>query len=332
MPQLFVPNTDQEDNFSFDHTPSYLFRLYTPNSAGSTDISHVASPAWVEGSSQKDAKGFDCDMDLLQLPSDQAAKRLSAHLEWKCQYRSPCNLMSWSSSLLFLLQYGLFRHTTDFERPALSDIHLIMIDTRNFPRQTFLRDLDAMNHFERHCSQLGARRKGRLGHWYFGEYLTQGNLDIHGKCSQVSIQQLIDCRLFELCPDLNKPYNNWGKWPMSVRSIRGQLEFSKAVSQKKLRIAMAMAQVGVTDQFVVPFSLMLLALHGTQPDKHIVVDSFRAMFTKIELSLGDVKYDLRSGQMVELDLFKELMESVMTRPPDSALAEIKERMERLLSN
>lgn len=40
-----------------------------------------------------------------------------------------------------------------------------------------------------------------------------------------------------------------------MRSIRDQLEFSKAVSQKKVRIAMAMAQVGVTDQFVVPFSL-----------------------------------------------------------------------------
>ncbi|KAF4997979.1 hypothetical protein FGRMN_3499 [Fusarium graminum] len=68
--------------------------------------------------------------DLLQLPPEDAAKKLNRHL----------------SSLLFVLQYGLFRHVK-VDRTSLSKIQLIMIDTRNFPKQTFLRDLDAIRYF-----------------------------------------------------------------------------------------------------------------------------------------------------------------------------------------
>ncbi|KAF4435898.1 hypothetical protein F53441_13406 [Fusarium austroafricanum] len=333
MFQPFKPKPGQENNFSFGLTPSYLFRLYTPNSAGYTDVNHVASPACcIEDPSQKDTEGYDCNMDLLQLPPVQAAKRLSAHLEWKCQNGRPCNLMSWSSSLLFLLQYGLYRHTIDFERPALSDIHLIMIDTRDFPRQTFLRDLDAMNHFKGYCSELDARREGRLGCWYFGEYLTQGNLHILGKSSRVSMQQLIDLGLFTVCPDLNKPEKKWDRWAFSVLDIRRKLRQPHVLYQQKMRTAMAMAQVSIEDRFIIPLSLMLIALQGPQPDKDIVVNAFRAMFTELELSLGDVKYDLRSDQMVDLELFKEMMESVRTHPPDDSLTQISESFQRLLDN
>lgn len=68
--------------------------------------------------------------DILKFTSEQASERLSLHLWWECG--KTCNLMSWSSSLLFLLQYGLYRHTKDNEPPSLSDIYLIMIDTREY--------------------------------------------------------------------------------------------------------------------------------------------------------------------------------------------------------
>ena len=183
--QPFMSKEGEEVTFSFAPTPTYLFRLYTPKSAGRTNAEHVSPPAYLNRPKVPHRRASSCNLDLLQLPSKIAAWRLSDHLLWKCG--GCCNLMSWSSSLLLVLQYALYRHEDWRDRSSLSEIFIIMIDTRGFPQRTFLRDLDALDYYPKFI-KLDADWKKLIG-WrvprnekYFGEYLTQGDLEIEGHC------------------------------------------------------------------------------------------------------------------------------------------------------
>ena len=71
-----------------------------------------------------------------------------------------CNLMSWTSSLLFALQYGLYRHSMDRGEPQLEEISLFIIDTRCFPEGTFVQDLEIMKVFETYHD--GLKNFGKL--------------------------------------------------------------------------------------------------------------------------------------------------------------------------
>ncbi|KAF4497982.1 hypothetical protein FAGAP_5841 [Fusarium agapanthi] len=283
MHQLFEPKPGQENLFTFDKTPTYLFRLHVPRSKGYTNTLRVVAPGFLRrAASHRD--GLLCGQDLLQLPTEKAASRLKDHLLWHCNRRnkSPCNLMSWSSSLLFLLQYALYRHTKDFEpEPQFPTIKIIMIDTRDFLEKTFLHDLDALEwlgeELDPELRELYDRRKGQF---YFGEYLTQGRLDIEGKCVEMTMQQLVDGGLFTvICPALNKPNNNWADWAITVCELRVGIKESHVVRQKQIRSALFLARDCVGEKFLVPFALMLLGLQSRQSDNAAIANAFHSLFT-----------------------------------------------------
>ncbi|KAH7168435.1 hypothetical protein DER46DRAFT_623899 [Fusarium sp. MPI-SDFR-AT-0072] len=337
MPQLFEPKAGQETKFAFHKTPTYLFRLYDTKSSGFTNTDYVKSPAASKGSREELELDPSCGTDLLQLPPREAGIRLGYHL-WKCKDRehNPCNLMSWSSSLLFLLQYGLYRNTPRSKiNSELSAISLIMIDTRDFPDQTFLRDIDAIDCFYPYSRHLRQLRIWRTDDLYFGEYLSQGSLDTRGKCVQMTMQQLIDGGLFTvICPALDKPNNNWASWARTVCNLRDGIRNSQVVDQKQIRSAIFMAKDCVGDRFLVPFALMLLGLRSQQTDDEKIANAFRAMFTNEELTLGEVNYDSEAKRIVdgsacmeELKRFQELMEII--RDP---IATISEPLRRLSTN
>ncbi|EXL66071.1 hypothetical protein FOPG_17734 [Fusarium oxysporum f. sp. conglutinans race 2 54008] len=343
--QPFAPKSGQETGFPYDHIPTYLFRLYEPGSPGSSSVREVTTPVYATASNE------NCSdrMNLLELPPKEATKKLYHHLLWVYGHEHRCNLMSWSSSLLFVLQYGLFRNTKVNKTP-FSEIQLIMIDTREFPKQTFVRDLDMLEHFHPYVSDLASKcglpeafpfsfvlhpslltsfgfagtipgnktfpparshvlelRSKREGSMYFGEYLSQGRLDIQGRCSQVSMQRLIDTGLFTLCP---LSINDWTRWAITVCDIRNTFLSTQTTDLKKVRTAIAMAQVGVGDQFAFPFAVMLLALQCREATDPSILNAFHSMFTDQELNVVDLKYDLESERLPELKQFKELMEAI----------------------
>ncbi|KAF5590051.1 hypothetical protein FPANT_6143 [Fusarium pseudoanthophilum] len=228
--------------------------------------------------------------------------------------------MSWSSSLLFLLHYGLLRQTQDYDpKPKPSEIRLIMIDTRDFPKQTFLRDLDALNYYHDYNQGLKKLKGLRQMQYYFGEYLTQGHLDIREKCVQMTMQQLIDGGLFTVIfPALDKPNNNWADWAKPVCKLRLGIRESHVVDQKQIRSAIFMAQGCVGTRFLVPFALMLLGLRSRQSDNAAIANAFHSLFTDEELSFRDVKYDQCSYRMEELKRFQQLMEAVGKQHNDDA--------------
>ncbi|TXC01837.1 hypothetical protein FocTR4_00009374 [Fusarium oxysporum f. sp. cubense] len=199
-----------------------------------------------------------------------------------------------------------------------------MIDTREFPKQTFVRDLDVLEHFHPYVSDLVSRipenktfpptrshvlelQSKREGSMYFGEYLSQGRLDIQGRCSQVSMQRLIDTGLFTLCPLLLK---DWTRWAIPVCNIRKTFLSTQTTDLKKVRTAIAMAQVGIGDRFAFPFAVMLLALQCREATDPSILNAFHSMFTNQELNVVDLKYDLESERLPELKQFKESMEAI----------------------
>ena len=133
--------------------------------------------------------------------------------------------MSWTSSLLFALQYSLRRYNTDDDKPELSEISLLILDTRSFPPGTFIKDIKIMKVFTPYNFNqtknlhafLRLRKSDRR--YYFKEYLTQEKIDIIGRCVITNIQKLIDAGLFELKPEL-KDNSRWGELANRVIELR----------------------------------------------------------------------------------------------------------------
>ncbi|KAJ2897755.1 uncharacterized protein MKZ38_004378 [Zalerion maritima] len=299
---VFSPSPRQRSKFTFDSIPTYLFRLYAPCTAGTTTTTEVISPAWGQVGNHK--------KDLFRLPPEEAASRLYDHLRWVVRHEDRCNLMSWSSSLLFVLQYGLYRYRTDHDKPSLSEIHLLMLDTRQFPEGTFLRDLEAIDEFQKHSADLAGIKTWRMSDKYFGEYLTQGRLNVDGQCSQTSMQQLIDMGLFTLCPALGIT-GEWTRWAIPVVNIRNDFDGPAiSIDRKNVRSAITMAQAYLGDRLALPFAVMLLSLQHRQHDDETILGGFRAMFTDDEfeaLDLGGMKFDVESGRLAELNQYREMM-------------------------
>jgi hypothetical protein len=275
----FQPTSSQQGvSKSFDNIPRYLFRLYAPNTAGTTSISNVTSPAWNCGKIEK-------KRDIFRLPSNEAADLLCKHLNWDTPHQSECNLMSWTSSLLFAVHYAVYRHGHDrqnFDHPELSKIFLLVADTRGFPKGTFVKDLKVIEAFKDYSTGLNQMHKLRAtSQYYFGEYLTQGHLDIKERCSQTSIQQMIDLGLFDLYPGLgDKKY--WDKWAKSVvaqRSVFQEPRSDAPTEHSDVRKAITIAQGCFGDRWALPVAAMLLSLKPRQQDDPAILNGFRAMFT-----------------------------------------------------
>ena len=128
-------------------------------------------------------------------------------------------MISWTSSLLFALQYAFYRHRGAKYLSELSDIQLMVLDTRGFPPRTFVKDMEIMKAI---ASELDPedklpnflpvredRENGGKG-YYFGEYLSQGDLVLEGWCAETTVVMLIRLGLFELHPELDQ--TQWEKW------------------------------------------------------------------------------------------------------------------------
>lgn len=271
---IFSPKPDHLADFSFDDVPTYLFRLQAPESFGRTTTTEVTAPASMDGDAQK---------DIFELPPEEAARQLEIHLWWKKVHRHYCNLMSWTSSLLFAVHYGFYRYSHDYDKPTLSDIKILMLDTRQFPEGTFLRDLDAMKHFEEH-SKGPKDLKKLIGYralassFVYGEYLSQGRLKVEGRCSQMSLQQLIDDGLFEIVPTL-KDEKWWDTLETTLTPLRETINAPHLhIAKDTIDQAITTARACVEGILVLPFAVMLLALRGSNVDHRMICDAFQAVF------------------------------------------------------
>jgi hypothetical protein len=265
-----------------DCIPRYLFRTYAPKSNGSTTDNIVEAPA---------ACRPNGNLDLLQWPRDKAASTLWNHLNWKSRNGNwvrdnDDNLMSWTSSLFFAIQHGLRRHHTDFDNPDFSNIRICIVDTRKLPRGTFVKDLDLLEAYidDEDVAKFLSLRLSPKG-WYYGEYLSQGRLDIEGRSKHTSIALLLGMGLYDLEPRFQHDQLGLANRIVELRDpFAASPLITCPASKLQVRKAIAAAQASFGDEFALPFALMLLSFCPRPRRDRAILAGFEATFTGMAIS------------------------------------------------
>ncbi|KUI57422.1 hypothetical protein VP1G_04694 [Cytospora mali] len=293
----FRPNISQLEHMPLlkaNSVPRYLFRLYSPNTVGTTCTSYLTPPS-------ANSLEPNHSKDVFSLPPDAAAWNINHHLRWWPDHEDTCNFMSWSSSLLFLLQYALFRHTSQRDSSGFQNIHLMIIDTRKFPPRTFVKDMEIISIFapsSREYTDQNLQRFFNLRSrpdYRFGEYLSQGDLKLTDKAVETSFEKLLCLGLFELVPEMGNR-DNWTSWVKPVLKIRQAFHepTHPDATQTEVRKAIVIAEGAFGEPWTIPISIMLLALKPRKTDDRVITEGFKAMFSVAEfqrVSLSDMYID-----------------------------------------
>ena len=235
-PTLFWPYSDVGESEDLPDVPRYLFRAFDAASSGESNENVVASSA---STYAKDT----CRIDLLSMGIEERAERLCTHLKKKCFGEADIadNLMSWSSSLLFVLQYAVWRCNKG--RRSSTDVQICVVDTTKFPRGQFARDMwlleqcrDARTESWKVQNEVQLRKRG----YDNGEYLSQGLL-VHQHRSAVStLEGFIRAGLYELYPEFDE-FGGKQKWTNRVSELRSAWLQPQSTSLEELHIASRIA-------------------------------------------------------------------------------------------
>jgi hypothetical protein len=223
-PTLFHPPASRKTgSLRFDALPQYLFRTFDEDSSGRNDESVIASIASHVGPDQSSR------IDLLALQDDRVVQSLHRHLTKSCFGGAGSdNLMSWTSSLLFAIQYAVWRRRQRRCHP--SEIKICAVDTRRFPSEQFARDTWLLEAYKPTGQQedpalRAAQRffKFRLEdeRFYNGEYLSQGAVNHANRSCVVSLESLIQAGLFNLYPEFEDAQGSerWANRALELRQI-----------------------------------------------------------------------------------------------------------------
>jgi hypothetical protein len=281
---LFNPTGDKAWlRRKFDDIPRYLFRVFTPKSDETT-----TDRVWVKS---KDAShdSANSEVDILARDNNQqVASMLNRHLRWGGKPLDPDNLVSWTSSLLFALQYIFYRYTDSRDGLTLDEIRLCVVDTTSFPKGVFLRDMDLICAYRlfdsrlRNLDDLRTKKHSVLaGSFYFGEYLSQGALKIEDKCQIVSAQEIIDQALFCLQPEFKKSMvmenPTWAKEVIRLREAFHEKSVEpQRITKEELRAAIDIAQL-FGPRWRLPVAANLIALLPRRSEDGSILEAFEAI-------------------------------------------------------
>lgn len=218
----------------------------------------------------------------------EAAEMINRHLRWQEGYED--NLVSWTCSLLFALVYVFHLRANIRDRSEFKDVFLCIIDTKKFPDQTFIRDMDLVAAFRKESDGLQDfeklrrhQRKGYSGYYYFGEYLSQGALKIEGLCQIISSDLLIENGLYHIRSEFQS-YASWQvrerpPWAGPVIEMRetfyNDRNHRHAISRDSLRAAMAISRL-LEPPWRLPMAASLVALASPRTDDDAILVAFRS--------------------------------------------------------
>ena len=205
----------------------YLFRLFDGHSDGSTNNE------WVKSRDAKQTQ-FHHDTDVFERKDHRkAARALRRHLRWERQPEEEDNFVSWSSSLLLVLQYAFYRKAL-FPDHKLEDMQLCVVDTTKLPNGVFFSDTALIEAFSKYdCDptdrkSLSSLKTLRRSQYYFGEYLSQGALYIKECCAIVFMDTIVSKGLYDLREEFqvaNRSSNQ--KWANEVLNLRKSFRSSE---------------------------------------------------------------------------------------------------------
>jgi hypothetical protein len=242
-PTLFYPLPSYEVKpkmFATTDVPQYLFRTFDGKSSGRSDDNAVASIASVAELPEESRK------DLLSFPKDKAIDMLHTHLTNQCcSGGDPDNLMSWTSSLLFAIQYAIWRRRTFGCHSA--DIKICVIDTRRFPQGQFAPDMWLLQAYRNTAAKVGGKTKKffrfRLKdtRYHNGEYLSQGSVDHASRSCVVSLESLEESGLYDLYPEFAE-VEGTKRWTNRVRELREGWSVEQRTTPREVQLASVVAR------------------------------------------------------------------------------------------
>ncbi|PYH75516.1 hypothetical protein BO82DRAFT_379522 [Aspergillus uvarum CBS 121591] len=269
---LFNPSADSAIS---PDVPRYLFRVVSPFSDGKTDGSWVRSMAACQNLNSSSE-------DIFSRLSDEKRKRvahtLNQHLRWWSKEGVQDNFVSWTSPLLFAIQYIYFRHLSTNDSSRLEEIKLYVIDTTLFRKRTFLRDLDLIRVFRGFDTDLKDFSKLRnTTPYYFGEYLSQRSLKIESKHMVLSAQKLFENDRLRRSPPCFYEFHQipirGGKpsWPKDVIRFRKEvwLSNSSPLSRNEVYCRLEAVEeilIGLAPSWKYPLAIYFAALTGLEAE------------------------------------------------------------------
>ena len=237
-PTLFYPPASlNTKSLNFDAVPQYLFRTFDKASSGRNDESVIASIASIIGSHESSRT------DILTLERHRATELLYTHLKKPCfDGEESDNLMSWTSSLLFAIQYAVWRLRVRRWRP--SDIKICAVDTRNFPRGQFAQDIWLLKAYHATAKRLGKKPipsffdfRLEKEDFYNGEYLSQGAVNHTDRSCVVSLEHLTQAGLFQLYPEFEDARGS-EKWTLRVLGLRQNWSVEQGTTDREIQLAL----------------------------------------------------------------------------------------------
>lgn len=259
-PTLFYPRASRQVKLlksANTDVPQYLFRTFDGKSSGVNDDNVIASMTTVSTSPGHSR------IDLLSLPSDKATDMLHKHLNKSCcDGEDSDNLMSWTSSLLFAIQYAIFRCNKFGCDPA--DIKICAIDTRKFPHGQFARDMWLLQAYRQTAIEVGGHTQNffrfRLDdeRYHNGEYLSQGSVSHAGRSCVVSLKNLEESGLYDLYPEFADIQGKI-KWTNRVLELRQGWSVEQRTTPQEIQLASMVTRKCFTNMEGMDMVLILLS-------------------------------------------------------------------------
>ncbi len=201
---------------------------------------------------------------LYEIPKNEAKCMIEHHLLWD---RSPTEFISWTSSLLWALQYAVRKRTKWDEQ----EITICVLDTKRtqlrssiFPVSVLLCVYDIPS--------------GRPD-YYRAEYLAHSIVEVSRESlSIISFEALIAGGLFELLPELN---DEEGREFLAKRVNQLRCAYfaqSCIVWPRELQIAKELASGFGTD-WILPMSLAFLSLRRRDKNDPVLLHGIAPLFT-----------------------------------------------------
>ncbi|KAI1451403.1 hypothetical protein F4805DRAFT_463829 [Annulohypoxylon moriforme] len=257
-PTLFYPPASRTIEMPTNHltdTPPYLFRTFDRDSSGINDDDVIASMA-------SDLTPERSRNDFLSLEKHEATELLYSHLNKSCfEGLGSDNLMSWTSSLLFAIQYAIWR--CHIRQCSQADVKICVVDTSKYPRGQFARDMWLIKAYRATAEEMVGDYKNFFdfrytnSDYYNGEFLSQGRVNHAGRSCVVTLETLIDSGLYKIYPEFAEPYGML-KWPKRVLELRIRWQFDHQTTLGEVESAFDLAKRSFPSLALSDMVLMLL--------------------------------------------------------------------------
>ncbi|KAK1771475.1 hypothetical protein QBC33DRAFT_565639 [Phialemonium atrogriseum] len=228
-----------------------------------------------------------------------AADMLWNHMNWKDLKDD--NLVSWTTSLIFAVQHGLRRVKMDRGKPDLSDVRICIVDTRDFPRGTFIKDLDILEAYS-DLPDIRSFLRLRQSQYYFGEYSPRG------VCRSLAGHSMPLCDFYSAWDStISSPGSSSSTTPW----LNASTIFGTSLQRQDVRKAISIAQGCFGSRFALVVAAMLLSLRPRKSKDRVILDAFGATFTDDEirdLSLHDFRVD--GKRLPEVQQFADIIRDI----------------------